>query len=55
MDTKIVLDFDVEKAEERILCLQKNAVFFPVSAKKDEGVQELADYLIEQVKAYQKN
>ena len=23
--------------------------------KKDEGVQELADYLIEQVKAYQKN
>ena len=55
MDTKIVFDFDVEKAEERILRLQKNAVFFPVSAKKDEGVQELADYLIEQVKAYQKN
>lgn len=54
MDTISVFDFDVEKVEERIRHLNPEAVFFPVSAKKDEGVDALADYLITLVKAYQK-
>ncbi|MBQ9457002.1 MAG: hydrogenase nickel incorporation protein HypB [Bacilli bacterium] len=54
MDTISVFDFDVEKVEERIRRLNPEAVFFPVSAKKDEGVDALADYLITLVKAYQK-
>ena len=54
MDTISVFDFDVEKAKQRIARLNPSAVFFPVSAKKDEGVDALAAYLIDQVKAYQK-
>lgn len=54
MDTISVFDFDVEKVEERIRRLNPEAVFFPVSAKKDEGVDALADYLITLVKDYQK-
>ena len=32
----------------------KDAKFFPVSAKKDEGVDELARFIIDSVRAYQK-
>lgn len=42
MDAKAVFDFDVGLAESHILKLNPNAVFFPVSAKKDEGVEALA-------------
>ena len=52
MDACVVFDFDVEKAKERILRLNPNATFFPVSAKKDEGVDALAAYLEQQVAAY---
>jgi len=52
MDACVVFDFDVEKAKERILHLNPNATFFPVSAKKDEGVDALAAYLEQQVAAY---
>ncbi len=54
MDTKIVFDFDVSKARERILKLNPNAKFFPLSAKTGEGIDKLEDYLIETVKEYQK-
>lgn len=54
MDAKVVFDFDVNKAEERILKLNKNAVFYPVSAKTGEGMDALADYLLSLVKNYQK-
>ena len=54
MDTKIVFDFDVSKAKERILKLNPNAKFFPLSAKTGEGIDKLEDYLIETVKEYQK-
>lgn len=54
MDAKVVFDFDVNKAEERILKLNKNAVFYPVSAKTGEGMDALADYLLALVKDYQK-
>ncbi len=53
MDTKCVFDFDVTKAEERIKKLNKEAVFYPVSAKNGEGMDALADYILASVKAYQ--
>lgn len=53
MDTISVFDFDVDKAKERILRLNPNSVFFPVSAKYGEGMDELADYIVAKVKAYQ--
>lgn len=54
MDTRCVFDFDVRKAEERILHLNKDAKFFPLSSKTDEGVEDLMNYLIEKVREYQK-
>lgn len=53
MDAKIVFDFDVNKAEESILKLNPNAKFFPVSVKANQGVDVLADYLVDAVKKYQ--
>lgn len=52
MDAKDYFDFDLDKCEERIKRLNENAIFFPVSAKKDEGVSALADYLINVIKDY---
>ena len=49
MDARIVFDFDVEKAKERILRLNPNANFFPLSAKTGEGVEALCDFLLEKV------
>ena len=49
MDARVVFDFDVEKAKERILHLNDKALFFPVSAKTGEGVDALCAYLLEQV------
>ncbi len=53
MDAISVFDFDIKKAEERILRLNPNAKFFPVSAKTGEGIDELASYLLNEVKTYQ--
>jgi hydrogenase nickel incorporation protein HypB len=53
MDAKIVFDFDVNKAEKSILKLNPNAKFFPVSVKANQGVDVLADYLVDAVKKYQ--
>ncbi len=53
MDAISVFDFDLEKAKEHILKLNPNAVFFPISAKTGEGIDELAAYLLKEVKAYQ--
>ena len=52
-DTKIVFDFDSEKAKERILSLNKDAKFFEVSAKTGEGMNDLSDYIYSLVKDYQ--
>jgi hydrogenase nickel incorporation protein HypB len=54
MDTISVFDFDIKKAEERILKLNPKAVFFPISAKTGMGMDELAAYIVSSVKAYQK-
>ena len=52
MDATVVFDFDVELAKKRILNLNPDATFFSVSAKKDEGVDALADFLMENVRQY---
>jgi hydrogenase nickel incorporation protein HypB len=52
IDTIQVFDFDLKKAEARILKLNPKAAFFPLSAKTGEGMNALADYLVKQIKAY---
>ena len=54
IDARVVFDFDVEKAEKRILNLNPDAVFFPVSAKTEEGMDELAAFLLAKIADYQK-
>lgn len=49
MDALSLFDFNLKRVEDEILTLNKKAVFFPVSAKKDEGVDALADYLLSEV------
>jgi hydrogenase nickel incorporation protein HypB len=53
VDTISVFDFDLKKAEARILKLNPKAAFFPLSAKTGEGVEALAAYLVKQIIAYQ--
>jgi len=50
MDATIVFDFNVELVEERIRHLNPNAKFFPVSAKKGEGLDELCAFLLQKVR-----
>ena len=52
MDTRVVFDFDVEKASNRILSINPDAKFFPVSAKKDDGMDVLASYISSLIKEY---
>lgn len=47
IDAMSIFDFDIKKCEERILRLNPNAKFFPISAKTGEGVDELANYLFD--------
>ena len=54
MDAKVVFDFDEKVAEQRILRLNPQAVFFPVSAKTGEGMEELAEFIFSQVKEFQR-
>lgn len=54
IDTLPVFNFDMEKAKERILKLNPNAVFFPISAKTGEGVDAFCNWIlgeVEKVKA----
>ncbi len=53
MDAISLFDLDVEKVEASILKENPNARFFPLSAKKDQGVDILANALLEQVRSYQ--
>ena len=52
MDTKVVFDFDVDLAKQRITKLNPNAIFFPISAKTGEGMNELAKFILETVQAF---
>ena len=51
-DTMGFFNFDLDKAKERILKLNPNAVILPVSAKTGEGMEELESLILE---AVQKN
>jgi len=53
MDTISVFDFDLARAEDHIKKLNPNCKFFPVSAKKGDGMDALSDYIVKEVKAYQ--
>ena len=50
IDTCPVFDFDFDKCEEYIHMRNKNAKMFKVSAVKDQGVQELVNYIDELIK-----
>lgn len=49
IDTLPVFNFDMEKAKERILKLNPNAVFFPISAKTGEGVDAFCSWILSEV------
>lgn len=52
MDAASYFDFDIEKAEKAIKRLNEEALFFPLSAKKDEGVDKLASFILEKAKDF---
>ena len=54
IDTLNYFDFDIEKARERILDLNPNAIFFLVSSKTGEGLEELRDYISNEIKEIKK-
>ena len=54
IDTLSVFDFDIEKVKERILKLNKNATIIPISAKTGEGIDKVAEWLINQVNSWKK-
>ena len=49
IDTLDYFDFDLEKAKERILALNSNAIFFPISAKSGEGLDDVCEWIINNV------
>lgn len=52
IDTAPIFDFNRQKATENIKFRNKNADIFYVSAKTDTGVNELADYLKNEVEEF---
>ena len=54
IDTLSVFDFDIEKAKERILKLNKNAKIIQISAKTGEGIDEVCAWLTNQVNEWNK-
>ncbi len=46
MDTVAYFDFDLEKARERILALNPNALIFPISAKTGEGIDAVCSWIL---------
>lgn len=52
-DTMSVFDFSMEKAEERIRMRNPKAKIFSISAKTGEGIEEWAEWLYQEVKAFQ--
>ncbi len=50
IDTMDFFDFDMEKAKERILHLNPRAIILPVSAKTDEGMEAVAQFVRDELK-----
>lgn len=53
IDALPVFDFDFEKARENLRMRNPKIQIFPISAKTGEGVEALADWMVEQVKEWQ--
>ena len=51
IDTMDYFDFDLTKAEERILALNPKAIFFPISAKTGEGLDAVCNWVLKEVAA----
>ena len=49
IDALDYFDFDLEKAKQRILKLNPNAVFFPISAKTGAGLDKVCDLILQEV------
>lgn len=49
IDTLSVFDFDIEKCKERVLKLNPNIKIIPISAKTGEGIEEFADWILQEV------
>lgn len=54
IDVAPYFDFDMDKLREYVGKLNKNLKIFPISAKSGEGVKEWTDWLLSEVKAWQK-
>ncbi len=54
MDVAPYFDFDLEKVKGHILKLNKEASFYPVSAKTGEGMEELEKAILNAVREYKK-
>ncbi len=51
IDIMDYFDFDLTKAEERILALNPKAIFFPISAKTGEGLDAVCNWVLKEVAA----
>ena len=54
MDVAPYFDFDLDKVKGHILKLNKEASFYPVSAKTGEGMEELEKAILNAVREYKK-
>ena len=54
IDVAPYFDFDMNKLREYVLKLNKNVKIFPISAKTGEGVEEWTNWLLNEVKTWQK-
>ena len=55
IDALDYFDFDLEKAKQRVLKLNPNAVFFPISAKTGAGLDAVCDWILQEVAAVKAN
>lgn len=51
IDAMDYFDFDLDKAKERILVLNPKAIFFPISARTGEGLDELCRWVLREAEA----
>ena len=51
IDTIDYFDFDMDKARERILKLNPNALIFPISAKTGQGLKDVCDWIKKEVES----
>ncbi len=51
IDTIDYFDFDMDKARERILKLNPNALIFPISAKTGQGLDDVCDWIKKEVES----